>query len=130
MADCKGKIDKELAFFENLNEESPESARGSCSKHINRHIDDITSITRNLNICRISVAPFNTLVRQVRKAKDIEIFSVLMRDMKIALQLKKSTNPATKLPAKFHDYLDVFSKVDWDLLSEHQLYDYFITLIK
>lgn len=53
-----------------------------------------------------------------------------MRDIEIMLQLNKFTNLVTKLSAKFHDYLDIFSKIDSDLLPQHQPEDHLITLMK
>lgn len=119
MADCKKKMDQELAVLGNLTKESPKDVYTSNRKHIDIHTNDITSTARNLNIFIISAVALNTLVRQAGKARDIEIFNVSMRNIEITLQLKKSTNPAIKPPAKFHNYLAVFSKIDLDLLQDH-----------
>lgn len=81
-------MDKELAFFENLTKKSSEGINGSRGKHTDVYTNDITSVTRNLDIFMIGAVPFNTLVQQAGKAKTIEIFSVSMRNIKIALQSK------------------------------------------
>jgi len=36
------------------------------------------------------------------------IFTITIADIKKALALKKHTNPATKVPVEYYDYLDVF----------------------
>lgn len=116
--------------MENLTEELFESAHGSRGKPTDGPTNSIISIAENLEICMISATPFNTLVLRAEKARDIEVFNVSMRNMKIAPQSKKSTNLVVKLPAKFHNYLDVFTKAELDLLPEHQPYDNSQTLIK
>lgn len=125
IADYQRKIEQEFAFIKTPNKETTEA-------HWERdpQIDNTTSAARNLHICMIGAAPFNTFVRQPRKARDIKIFSILMRDIEIALQTKKLTNPTIKLTAKYHDYFDVFSKADSDLLPEHQPYNHSIPLMK
>ena len=57
----------------------------------------------------IGAALFNTLVQQASHTKNIEIFSISICNIKKALASKFTTNPAKKLPTKYHDFLDIFS---------------------
>lgn len=130
MADYKRKIEQELALFRNLLEESPEVRQSSSGKNTDTYTNNITSIDRKPDNCMISTVLFDILIRKVQKARDIEIFSVLRLNIKIVLKSKKSTDLVTKLPIKFHDYFDIFSKAHLDLLPDYQPYNYLITLIK
>ena len=47
------------------------------------------------------------LARLARKPKHT-IFAIIIADIKEALVLKKHTNPATKVPVEYHNYLDIF----------------------
>ena len=69
-------------------------------------------------------------MKKSRKDPSIQVFSVTIRDIEKALGPKEFINPATKLPAEYHDFLDVFSKKDSDKLPEHRSYDYAIPLVK
>ena len=117
MADCTKKMNQELTLLE-----TPTKHCTSAAEHAAKHtpIGDITSAARKLNISMIGVAPFNHLVRKSQKDSRIQIFSVTLRDINIALAPKKHTNPATKLPSKYHDFLDVFSRKDADVLPKHR----------
>ena len=91
---------------------------------------DITSAARRLDISMIGAAPFNHLVQKSRK-DGIQIFSVTLRDINIALTPKKPIDPATKLPTEYHNFLDIFSKSDADILPKHRPgYDHSIELIE
>ena len=57
----------------------------------------------------IWAALFNTLVQQTSHTKNIEIFSILIRDIENALAPKSTTNPVNKLPTKYHNFLDILS---------------------
>ena len=93
---------------------------------------DIISAARNtMNISMIGAAPFNHLVQKSQKDSRFQIFSVTLRDINIALAPKKHTDPATKLPSEYHDFLDVFSRSDADVLPKHRpRYDHSIELIE
>lgn len=67
--DCKKKINQKLILLENFIKKSLEEVYDSCKKYTNAHTNDISSDTRNLDICIINAASFNTLVQQVEKAK-------------------------------------------------------------
>lgn len=109
MADCHRKMNRELALLD-----SP--VETTCTAAASTSTVDITSAAsgKTLNISMIGAAPFNTLIQQYQtgKVKDMQIFSASMRDIEIALAPKTTTDPATKLPAEYHDFLDVFSKKD------------------
>ena len=83
-----------------------------------------------MDISIIGAAPFNTLMQRASHAKNIEIFSILIRDIEKALALKSTTDPAKKLPTEYHDFLDIFSQGDLDILPPHRPYDHKIPLMK
>lgn len=96
------------------------------AKHVTEHAalhiltKDITSAakisTKNfpsvarklLHISMISATPFNHIVQKLQNNLRIQIFSVSLEDINIALAPKKHTNPAIKLPTKYQDFLNVF----------------------
>ena len=59
----------------------------------------------------------------------MEIISISIYDIKKALAPKSTTDPAKKLPTEYHDFLDVFSQADSNILPLHHPYDYKISLI-
>ena len=125
MADCMRKMNQELTRLDNpIVTEYTGVARNST--------EDITSAAKKVNISMIGAAPFNHLVQQSQKnPSEVQIFSVTLRDINIALAPKKHTNPATKLPSEYHDFLDVFSRKDADVLPKHRpRYDYAIELME
>ena len=130
MADCTRKMNRELALQEGFNLNSTSAAENAAEHSPTK---DITSAARKLGINMIGAAPFNHLVQRSQSKKDsnIQIFSVTLRDIDIALAPKKHIDPATKLPAEYHNYLDVFSKSDADVLPKHRpAYDYTIDLME
>ena len=60
----------------------------------------------------------------------MEIFSISICNIKKALTLKFTTNPVKKLLTEYHDFLDIFSKADSDILPPHHRYDHKISLIE
>ena len=60
----------------------------------------------------------------------MEIFSISIRDIEKALASKSTTDPAKKLPTEYHDFLNLFSQADSDILPPHHPYDHKIPLIK
>ena len=119
-------MNRELTLLDNPSVDSASAARRTTPTA------DITSAARNLNINMIGAAPFNHLVQKSRRnPSEVQIFSVTLRDIDIALAPKKHIDPATKLPAKYHDYLDVFSRSDADILPKHRPgYDHSIELVE
>ena len=64
----------------------------------------------------VSAAAFSLLAHRRRKQKNIQVFSASMADIEKALTVKKITDPRTKLPSHFHEFLDVFSRIEADRL--------------
>ena len=83
-----------------------------------------------MDISMIGAVPFNTLVQQASHAKNMEIFSISIHDIEKALAPKSTTDPAKKLPTEYHDFLDVFSRADSDILLPHRPYDHKIPLME
>ena len=83
-----------------------------------------------MNILIIGAAPFNTLIQQASHAKNMEIFNISICDIEKALAPKSTTNPTKKLPTKYHDFLDVFSWADSDILPLHRPYNHKIPLME
>lgn len=104
VANCKKKIDQELALFKNFTRELPERAHGLYAKYYGKYTDDMISAAQNIDISMIGASLLNTPIRQVEKLRDIEILSVSIHDIKIAIQSKKFIHLTTKILAKFHDY--------------------------
>src|SRR5271168_1756144 len=65
-----------------------------------------------LNCSIVSAAAFNTLVQRKKKPKKVEVFTASLADIQKALasRTKKRTDPCTKLPKHFHEFLDVFDR--------------------
>ena len=77
----------------------------------------------------IGAAFFKHLVKKSQKDSRFQIFSVTLQDINIVLAPKKHANPATKLPSEYHDFLDVFSRKDANVLPKHKPgYDHTIEL--
>ena len=77
-----------------------------------------------LDICQVGAAPFNLLTRK----RGTQVFAISMRDIEKALAPKKYINVADKLPKEYHDFLDVFSRKDADILLEYRPYNCTISL--
>ena len=63
------------------------------------------------------------------RKKNYQLCALSLRDIDKALEVKVPTDPATIVPKEYHDYLDVFSKEDSDVLAPHRPYDYDIPLL-
>ena len=147
-------MNQELTLLENLNNNNIDTAGAakqltkhtagaarqltkhctSAAEHAAKHTPtkDITSAARKtMDIGMIGAAPFNHLVQKSQKDSRFQIFSVTLQDINIALTPKKHINQATKLPSKYHDFLDVFSQKDADVLPKHRPgYDHTIELME
>ena len=77
-----------------------------------------------LNVAAIKAAPFDLWV----KHHLIKVFAILLRDIEKALELKKHFDPAVKLLKEYHQFLDIFSRQEADMLSVHWSYDHKILL--
>ena len=64
----------------------------------------------------VSAAAFSLLVHRRKKQKNIQIFAASMADIEKALSVKKFTDPKTKLPKHFHEFLDVASRTNAEKL--------------
>jgi transposase InsO family protein len=84
-----------------------------------------------LVVKQISAQGFAVRNRQRRRDKTIRIFAASIKDIEKALRVKKYTDPATKLPAHYHDFLDVFDRKKADELPPHRPgVDHRIELVK
>ena len=83
-----------------------------------------------MHISMIGAALFNTLVQQASHAKNMEIFSISICDIEKTLAPKSNTDPAKKLPTEYHNFLNVFSQADSDILLMHCPYDHKILLME
>ena len=64
----------------------------------------------------VSAAAFSLLAHRRTKRKGIQVFSATMADIEKALRIKTLTDPRTKLPQHYHDFLDVFSRTEAEKL--------------
>lgn len=78
----------------------------------------------------IKATPFNTLMQQAFYTKNIEILDISIYDIKKALAQKSITDSAKKPLTKYHNFLNVFSQVNSDILSPYYLHNYKIPLIE
>ena len=90
-------------------------------------------MARKLTIARIGAAPFQFLAKDPAN----EVFTVSLYDLDRGLATlprddekvdKDKIDPATLLPAQYHEFLDVFSRKDANILPPHRPYDYKIKL--
>ena len=131
MTDCTRKMNRELTLLDNPIVTKPIVTKSAGAARQPTKSTATSATSRPLDISMIGAAPFNHLVQQSQKNSQIQIFSVTLRDINIALVPKKHTDPATKLPSEYHNFLDVFSRSDADVLPKHRpRYDYVIKLIK
>jgi hypothetical protein len=79
-----------------------------------------------LDICLIGATPLARLARR----HGHELFAITAADIEKALAPKKHTDPVTKVPAEYHQYLEVFSQPASDQLPGHRSYDHKIVLEK
>ncbi len=82
-----------------------------------------------IEIHSIAVASFNTLFRQ----KDVEIFVVFMKNLKIQLKKQNSStmiDSKSIMSSKYHNFLNVFFKKKTNILSSHRKHDHRIKLKK
>ena len=153
MADCTRKMNRELTLLDNPIVTKPIVTKytgaakkpikyciAGAARQLTEHITgkaknptkDITSAaSKTMNISMIGAAPFNHFVQKSQQNPKIQIFSVTLRDINIALAPKHHTNPVTRLSTEYHEFLDVFSRKDADILSKHRPgYDYTIELME
>ena len=73
-----------------------------------------------LDIAIISAAAYNLLA----KKPENQIFSATIEDIKKALRVKEYVDPLPLLPKEYHEFVDVFSRGDSDVLPPHRPYDH------
>ena len=61
--------------------------------------------------------------------KNYQIFAISLRDIEKIFNNRSYSDSATLLPEYYHDFLDVFSRVESNKLSLHRSYDYDISLM-
>lgn len=83
-----------------------------------------------IDISMIGTVPFNTLVQQASHAKNMESFKISIYNIEKALAPRCTINLAKKLPTKYHDFLDVFSRANSDILPPYRPYDHKISLME
>ena len=69
----------------------------------------------HLNCIAVSAVAFNRLAKGKLRAK-INVFSANLADINKALRTKTRTDFRTKLLKYFHDFLDLFSRINADKL--------------
>jgi hypothetical protein len=82
-----------------------------------------------IEIHSIAVALFNILSRQ----KDVKIFVVFMKNLKIQLKKQDSNTMIdfrSAMSSEYHDFLNVFFKEKANILSSHRKHDHRIKLEK
>ena len=74
------------------------------------------------DINQICSSVFVSLVHRARKQPDkgVEIFAASLRDIEKSLAVKKRTDPRTKLPEHYHEYLPLFDMKAADQLPPHR----------
>ena len=77
-----------------------------------------------VSIYLIGAAPFTALF----KTPGVELFAIIIRDIKKILEPKTRTDPATVLLTEYYDYLDVFFQAEVDKLPPYRDANYKIEL--
>ena len=83
-----------------------------------------------MDILMIGAALFNTLMQQASHTNNIKSFSISIHNIEKALAQTSTIDPAKKLSTEYHDFLDIFSQADSDILPPHRPYDYKIPLME
>jgi hypothetical protein len=94
------------------------------SRHGPYRLKHSSKIDSEMDIYAIGAVPLTRLARKPGH----EIFAITIADIDKALAPKKYTNPRTKLPKEYYNYLDVFSRDRSNVLPEHRSYDHKIQL--
>ena len=87
-------------------------------------------LDKSFDLAFIGGAPFMHLAKS--KKQKTEIFAISMQDIKYQLnkETKLLTDLKTVIPAKYHDFLDVFLKEAFDMLRPYGKSNYKIKLLK
>jgi len=73
-----------------------------------------------MDIQPIGANAFALWNRQKRKDNRIQVFAASMKDIEKALQPKAPTDPRTKLPPQYHEFLPVFDRSEADKRPPHR----------
>ena len=58
------------------------------------------------------------------KKPEAQVFAAIMEDIKKALRVKEYVDPLPLLPKEYHEFIDVFSREDSDVLLPYRPYDH------
>ncbi|KAH0375210.1 hypothetical protein KCU92_g10240, partial [Aureobasidium melanogenum] len=97
-----------------------------CMEHCLAHATTEGAKKEPFTVYQVGAAPFLRL----SKRKDTRLFAASMDDIEKALRVKPVTDPRTKLPAEYHQFLEVFSQELSDSLPPHRSYDHKIPLLE
>lgn len=75
---------------------------------------------REIDCLQVSAAGFTTLARKRKKTPGTQVFAASMADVEKALQTKQPTDPRTRLPQHYHEFLPVFDCKEADKLPSHR----------
>ena len=78
----------------------------------------------------IGATSFSMLVQRASWAENIEIFSISIRDIEKILAPKSTTDPAKKLLIEYHNFFNIFSRPDSNILPPHRPYNHKIPFIE
>lgn len=73
-----------------------------------------------MEIHQVSAQGFKVWMDRRKKGVDVEIFSVSVKDIEKALEVKRYSDPRKKLPQQYHAWLDVFERKKADTLPPHR----------
>ena len=77
-----------------------------------------------MSIVIIGAAPYYLLA----KRPENQVFAATMDDITKALRIKEYIDPLPLLPKEYHEFADVFSRQDSDVLPPHRPYDHKVPL--
>jgi hypothetical protein len=63
-----------------------------------------------LDLVEVSATAIGLWKRKKEKGANVEIFAASMQDIEKALRPKVYSDPRSKLPEHYHEYLDVFDR--------------------
>lgn len=68
----------------------------------------------------VTGSTYGAILKRAKKDPSIKIFAASMKDIEKALAGKPKVDPSVKLPAHYHQYLDVFSMKEAERLPPHR----------
>jgi hypothetical protein len=105
------------------NQDVDDSSFKETSKNSKSKIDVFT-----MNIAMIEISTFNMM----SKRKNVHLFSVILKNVEKHLEKTSKSNIIFKnvLSFEYHDFLNVFDKKTFNILTSHRSYDHKIVLKK